>query len=152
MTGKREEIYLWEDLLHSVNEVLGMIGDSRSQVKDRWDDPTPSFDRAEHLMAEVYDFIDGRIQELDPYYSERTACGSKAKAQARKALSYGINYQAFKGIPYEETDRALSFIEGHGLSSMNYEATRQAILQFWEAELEANRTRVIVKEGVKKWD
>ena len=137
------EVELWEDLQHSVSEVLGMIGDSRSQVKDRWDDPTPSFDRAERLMSEVYDFIDGRLQELDPEYSERKAWGPKAKAQARKALSYGINYQAFKGVPYEETDRALSYIEEHGLASMDYETTRQAIRQFWRADLETSRSRVI---------
>ena len=135
MIDVQEEIYLWEDLLHSVSKVLGEVDDGRSQVKDKWDDPTPSFDRAEWLMSDVYDFIEGRLQELDPTYSERAACGTKAKAQAKKALSYGVNFQAFKGLPYEETDRALSYIEEHGLVSMNYEATKKALREFRDYEL-----------------
>ena len=135
MIDVQEEIYLWEDLLHSVSKVLGKVDDGRSQVKDKWDDPTPSFDRAEWLMSDVYDFIEGRLQELDPTYSERAAWGTKAKAQAKKALSYGVNFQAFKGLPYEETDRALSYIEEHGLVSMNYEATKKALREFRDYEL-----------------
>ena len=135
MIDVQEEIYLWEDLLHSVSKVLGEVDDGRSQVKDKWDDPTPSFDRAEWLMSDVYDFIEGRLQELDPTYSERNAWTAKAKAQAKKALSYGVNFQAFKGLPYEETDRALSYIEEHGLVSMNYEATKKALREFRDYEL-----------------
>lgn len=132
-----EEIYVWEDLLHSVSKVLGEIGDGRSQVED-----TASFDRAEWLMSDVYDFIEGRLQELDPTYSEHKAWSPKAKAQAKKALSYGINYQAFKGVPYEETDNALIYIESHGLESMNYEATRQALREFRESEQRKRRNLV----------
>lgn len=125
MIQEEEEKYVWEDLLHSVSKVLSAIGDGRTQVKE-----TASFDRAEWLMSDVYDFIEGRLQELDPTYSERKAWSPKAKAQAKKALSYGINYQAFKGVPYEETDNALIYIEAHGLASMNYEATRKALREF----------------------
>ena len=134
MIEVQEEKYVWEDLLHSVSKVLSEIGDGRAQVKE-----TDSFDRAEWLMSDVYDFIEGRLQELDPTYSERKAWSPKARAQAKKALkkalSYGINYQAFKGVPYEETDRALKYIEARGLESMNYEATRKALREFRDDEL-----------------
>ena len=130
MIEVQEEKYVWEDLLHSVSKVLSEIGDGRAQVKE-----TDSFDRAEWLMSDVYDFIEGRLQELDPTYSERKAWNPKARAQAKKALSYGINYQAFKGVPYEETDRALKYIEANGLESMNYEATRKALSEFRDNEL-----------------
>lgn len=141
-----EEIELWENLSREVSKVLSSICSSRNKVECSLQASTSSFDRAEHMMAEVYDFIDGRLQEIDPEYSERKAWGSKQKAQARKALSYGVNYQAFKGMPSEEMDRAFSYISKNGLSSMNYEATRQAILQFWGAELEAKHSRVIGKK------
>lgn len=129
-----EEKYLWEDLLHSVSKVLGEIDSGRSKAKDNWDEPTPAFDRVEWLLSDVYDYIEGQLQELDHTYSERTAWGEKAKAQAKKVLSYGINFQAFKGIPYDETDNALIFIEKHGLASMNYEETRKALRKFRETE------------------
>ena len=135
MIAVEEEIYLWEDLLHSISRVLGDVDSGRSQVKDKWDDPTPAFDRAEWLLSDVYSFIEGRLQELDPEYSERQAWGAKAKAQARKALSYGINFQALRGLPYEDTDRALVYIEEHGLVSMSYEATRKALWEFRDYEL-----------------
>ena len=41
----------------------------------------------------------------------------------------------FKGVPYEETDRALKYIEARGLESMNYEATRKALSEFRDDEL-----------------
>ena len=48
MKNLSEEIYVWEDLLHSVSRVLVEIGDGRSEVED-----TASFDRAEWLMSDV---------------------------------------------------------------------------------------------------
>lgn len=135
MIDVQEEIYLWKDLRDKVSEVLGDVDDSRSKTKDKWNDPTPEFDRVEWLMSDVFDYIEGRLQELDPTYSERRAWGTKAKAQAKKALSYGINFQAFKGLPYDETDRALTYIEEHGLVSMNYEATKKALREFRDYEL-----------------
>lgn len=134
MIAVEEEVYLWEDLRETLSSLLGKVDSSRSEVKETWDEKTPSFDRLEWILNDAYDFIDGRLQELDPTYSERTAWGSKAKAQARKALSYGINFQAFKGLPYDETDKALIYIEEHGLVSMNYEKTREALRAFRDAE------------------
>ena len=135
MVDVQEEIYLWEDLLDKVSDVLGDVDDRRSKAKSKWDEKTPEFDRVEWLMSDVYDYIEGRLQELDPTYSERKAWGTKAKAQAKKALSYGVNFQAFKGLPYDETDRALIYIEEHGLVSMNYEATKKALREFRDYEL-----------------
>lgn len=134
MISAEDEVYIWEDILHSVSNVLSDIGDGRSQVKETWDEDTPSFDRIEWILSDAYDFIEGRLQELDPTYSERTAWSSKAKAQASKALSYGINFQAFKGLAYDETDKALNYIEEHGLVSMNYEETREALRKFRDSE------------------
>ena len=135
MLAPEEEVYEWEDLLHSVSNLLSEVSDKRTKVKDRWDEETPAFDKVEWLMSDIYDYIEGRLQELDPTYSERTAWGTKAKAQARKVLSYGINVQAFKGLPYEETDRALIYIEEHGLESMSYEATKKALRDFRKDEM-----------------
>ena len=135
MIDVQGEIYLWEDLRDKVSKVLGDVDASRSKTKDKWNDPTPEFDRVEWLMSDVFDYIEGRLQELDPTYSERMAWGTKAKAQASKALSYGVNFQAFKGLPYDETDRALSYLEEHGLLSMNYEATKKALREFRDYEL-----------------
>ena len=135
MVDIQEEIYLWEDLLDKVSDVLSDVDDRRSKAKDKWDDPTPEFDRLEWLISDVYDYIEGRLQELDPTYSERNAWTAKAKAQAQKALSYGVNFQAFKGVPYDETDRALIYLEEHGLVSMNYEATKKALREFRNYEL-----------------
>lgn len=130
MIEVQEEICEWEDLLYSVSKILSKIGDSRTQIRAS----KASFDRVEWLMSDVYDFIEGRLQELDPTYSERKACGPKTQAQAKRALSYGINYQAFKGVPYEETDNALIYIKAHGRESMSYEATRQALREFMKSE------------------
>lgn len=135
MVDVQEEIYLWEDLLDKVSDVLSDVDDSRSKAKDKWDEETPEFDRLEWLMSDVYDYIEGRLQELDPTYSERNAWTAKAKAQAKKTLSYGVNFQAFKGLPYDETDRALIYLEEHGLVSMNYEATKKALREFRNYEL-----------------
>ena len=123
------------------------ICDKRAKVQDNWDEPTPSFNRAEWLVSDVYDFIEGRLQELDPGYSERTVYGKKAKAQARKALSYGINYQALKGLSYEETERVLKYIEEQGLESMDYEVTRKALKEYWGSELDAQISRAIGVRG-----
>ena len=134
MMRAEEEVYLWEDLLHKVSNLLGEVDSSRGEAKDTWDEETPEFDRLEWLLSDAYGFIEGRLQELDTTYSERKAWGMKAKAQARKALSYGINYQALRGLPYEETDKALIYIEEHGLVSMNYEATQKALRQYRKSE------------------
>ena len=135
MKPAEKEVYAWEELLEKVSDLLSEVSDKRSEVKDRWDEDTPAFDKVEWLMSDVYDYIEGRLQELDPTYSERTAWGAQARAQARKVLSYGINFQAFKGFPYDDTDRALVYIEEHGLVSMNYDATRKALREFRDYEL-----------------
>ena len=134
MLSAKEEVYVWEDLLEKVCGLLDEVDDKRSQVKDRWDEATPAFDKVEWLVNDIYDYIEGRLQELDPTYSERTAWGTKAKAQAKKALSYGVNFQAFKWLSYEDTDRALRYLEEHGLVSMNYEITKKGLRSFIEYE------------------
>lgn len=40
MLAPEEERYIWEDLLHSVSNLLGDVDSGRSQVRERWDDPT----------------------------------------------------------------------------------------------------------------
>ena len=145
MIAVEMEINLWKDLLEGVSSLLNDICDKRAKVQDNWDEPTPSFNRAEWLVSDVYDFIEGRLQELDPVYSERTVYGKKA--QARKALSYGINYQALKGLSYEETERVLKYIEEQGLESMDYEVTRKALKEYWGSELDAQISRAIGVRG-----
>ena len=123
MIAADEEVYILEELLHSVSNVLSEVDSGRKQVMERWDDPTPAYDKMENLLSEAYGQIESRLQKVDAEYSERKAPGSRAKAQARKVHSYGVNYQAMKGVPYEETDKVLLYLEKQDLASMNYEAT-----------------------------
>ena len=129
MLAPEEERYIWEDLLHSISNLLGDVDSGRSQVRERWDDPTPAFDRLEHLLSDAYEHIEDRLQELDPMRREQAA-REQAQRQARKAVAHGVNFQAFRGLPYDETDAALMYIEEHGLVSMNYEATRKALQEY----------------------
>ena len=130
MIAVEDEVYIWEGLLHSVSNLLSDVDSGRSQVRERWDDPTPAFDQLEHLLSEAYGEIEGRLQEVDPEYSERKALGPKARAQAKKVLSYGVNFQGVRGLPYDETDSFLRYVEEHGLASMSYDATRQALQEY----------------------
>ena len=129
-----EEVYILEELLHSVSNVLSEVDSGRSQVMESIEAPTPAYDKVEKLLSEAYGEIEGRLQEVDAEYSERKSHGSRARAQAKKVLSYGVNYQAIKGVPYEETDKVLLYLEEHGLASMSYEATRDALSKYrrWE--------------------
>ena len=129
MLAPSEEVYIWEDLLHSVSNLLGDVDSGRSQVRERWDDPTPAFTQLEHILSDAYGHIKTRLKELAPKQDEETE-RAQAQWQARKALAHGVNFQAFKGLPYDETDAALRYIEEHGLVSMNYEATREALAEY----------------------
>ena len=129
MLAPEEERYIWEDLLHSVSNLLGDVDSGRSQVRNRWDDPTPAFDQLEHLLSDAYGQIESRIRELDPRRDDQ-ADRAQAQWQAREALAHGVNFQAFRGLPYDETDVALRYIEEHGLVSMDYDATRKALQEY----------------------
>lgn len=135
MLAPSEEVYIWEGLLQKVRKLLGNVDSGRTDAKTEYDEPTPSFNLLEDMLDDVRAMIEGRLQELDPSYSERTAWGSKAQAQARKLLLYGVNFQAMRGVPYDETDEVLVYLEEHGLVSMNYEATREALAEYRRAKV-----------------
>ena len=80
-------------------------------------------------MSDAYGHIETRLRELVPTRDEPTD-RAQAQWQAKKALSHGVNFQAMRGLPYDETDAALRYIEEHGLVSMNYEATREALAEY----------------------
>ena len=125
MIAADEEVYILEELLHSVSNVLSEVDSGRTQVMESIEAPTPAYDKVEKLLSEAYGEIEGRLQEVDAEYSERKSHGSRARAQAKKVLSYGVNYQAI-----EETDKVLLYLEEHGLASMSYEATRDALSKY----------------------
>ena len=127
MLAADEEVYILEELLHSVSNVLSEVDSGRSQVMESIEASTPAYDKVEKLLSEAYGEIEGRLQEVDAEYSERKSHGSRARAQAKKVLSYGVNFQGVRGLPYDETDSFLRYVEEHGLASMSYDATRRAI-------------------------
>ena len=65
-----EEIPLWEDLQKKISYLLGEVDNSRSHVKDTWDEETPEFDCLEHMLYEVFTYTECRIQKLIREYSE----------------------------------------------------------------------------------
>ena len=131
MISTEDEYFIWEELRDKVSRVLGEVEDGRSRVKSTWDEDTPSFDHLDHMLYAAHCYIEGRLQELEPQYSEWQAYGKREKSLAKKALSYGVNFQALTGLPDDEANEVLEYIKERGLASMSYEATRKALEEFW---------------------
>ena len=64
MMALEDEFYLWEDLKNKLSHLLGSVNSSRSKVKDKWDEETPSFDQLENILDDANKFIGTRLQEL----------------------------------------------------------------------------------------
>ena len=132
-----EEIFLWEELRDKILSLLDDVDDSRSQVKDKWDDPTPEFDCLEHMLADACDYVEGRIQELYPQYSEYKAYTKVEKQQAQEALQNNINFVALRKLcNSNEIQKAMIYIVSNDEASMKYDDTRKAINEFRNFELQ----------------
>ena len=109
---------------------MNIMYDNRDDsARDTGRETAEWYDNLERLYSRVWDSIEGRMQELDPYY-----CGNTRRM--KEARENGINYIALQGLSTEEFSRAVKYIAEHGLASMNYETTRKALNEFFRYELD----------------
>lgn len=148
-----DETYRLEAVKNAVVQALYQLDESRREsIRETGNRLTPEYDKLERMLGNVQDFIDGRIQELNPFYCERSYMffdeNAPIRVELRQAQQEGINYVALKGLPSDEYARAVEYISEHGLASMNYEATCQAVEEFRQAEREQSLSATQSKKGV----
>ena len=141
-----DETYRLEAVKDALAQVFYQLDESRREsIRETGDALKPEYDNIEYMLSNVQNLIEGRIQELNPYYSEdqHSWCNEDAPmmVQMRQAREKGINYVALQGLSTEECDHAIRYISEHGLASMNYEATREALQEFRKKDPWVNEYR-----------
>ena len=134
-----DETYRLQAVKDALSQAFYQLDESRSEsARENDNNLKPEYDKIACMLSDVQDLIEGLMQELNPYYSDdEYSCFKESapiRVQIRQARQAGINYVALRGLSTEECDHAIRYISEHGLSSMNYEATRKAMWEFREKD------------------
>ena len=127
----------WEDLQETVKKAISQLEASRCDtIRDTGNSLTPEYNKVEDLLSNIRDYIDGRIEELNPgTYKHKQETFHYTSSREREAMGYalkeGINYVALTGIfPIARQIEAIEYISEHRLGSLNYEKTSQAVREY----------------------
>lgn len=140
MVAMEDEVNVLEGLRDELTQMIRVAEHAQSKVKTEWNESTPALEAVVSLLDDAMGHVEGRITELMPWFGEYYEHNTRAESrQAQEATRRGINYM---GLVYgiygvEEHGRAMEYISEHGLASMDYAATREAVRKFRKAELDA---------------
>ena len=148
----QDESYQWEELRDNLDHLLCCVDDCRSRCsRETPAVATSEYDKLESMLWNVQDCIEGRIEELRPGYCEGAYRGrfSGHKGMMHYALQEGINYVGLREVYYNDLrcKDAIEYISERGLSSMNYEATCQAVGEFRHKEFEQELSALMSRKG-----
>ena len=142
----RTETIRLESLKDAVEQAMNVMYTARDgSERDTGGQNAKWYDSLERLFSSVWDNIQGRMQELNPKYYEFQHSWMSDKAPLKQMMSYarqeGINFIPLQGMSIEDTKQAIEFISSHGLASMNYEATCEAVKEYRAVELGLRKVR-----------
>ena len=142
----RTETIRLESLKDAVEHAMNVMYTARDESKrDIGGENAEWYDGLERLFSGIWDSIQGRMQELNPYYYEDMHSWLSDKAPLKQMMSYsrqkGINFIPLQGMSIEDTKQAIEFISSHGLASMNYEATCEAVKEYRAVKLGLRKVR-----------
>ena len=153
-----EQSYSWERIRESVSHLLCEVDDERHDtVRFYGDQNTPEYDKLESMLEHVKDFIDGRIEELNPgSYKHRREFYHHAGREEREVLQYalqeGINAVALEKLPRNKRRDAIEYISERRLASMNYESACKAVIEYCiEDNARKYGVRLSTEEAVRIW-
>ena len=131
----RVESIRWVQFKDAVEQLLNQLDTARDEsIRDTGDRNTPEYDSLERKLGDVLDSITGRLQELEPAYSENQVYWMSDTAPLKEIMRYarheGINYIALQGLSTAECKSAIEYISEHGLASMNYERACRAVSEY----------------------
>ena len=131
----RTETIRLNSLKDAVEHAMNVMYTARDESeRDTEGQNTEWYNNLERLFSGVWDSIEGRMQELNPKYCEFQHSWMSDKAPLKQMMTYarqeGINFISLQGMSIEDTKQAIEFISSHGLASMNYEATCEAVKEY----------------------
>ncbi len=132
------EAYKWECLREQVRDLNSTV----DTYRDKSDFPTTDYDKLEVILYQLEDYINGRIEELNPgSYRQELSGRFYVDRTEREAMRYakqeGINYVALTLLPKESRIDAIDYIREHGMASLNYEKTCLAAHEYEVSDYEA---------------
>ena len=142
----RTETIRLETLKDAVEHAMNVMYTARDESeRDTEEQNAEWYDSLERLFSSVWDSIQGRMQELNPKYCEFQHSWMSDKAPLKQMMSYArqesINFIPLQGMSIEDTKQAIEFISSHGLASMNYEATCEAVKEYRAVKLGLRKVR-----------
>ncbi len=131
-----EESYSWERIKDALSHLLCEAEDEqKSTARFTGDRNQPEYDKLRSMLEHVQSYVEGRIEELNPgSYKHNREVFHYAGREEREALQYalqeGVNAVALECLPRAEWWGAIEYISKHGLASLNYEATKKAVIDY----------------------
>ena len=127
-----EKSYNWERIRDSLQQLLYEVYDERKDTARYFgDDDTHRYTKLELMLHRVQSYVEGQIEELHPgTYKHRRKVFREEREALQYALQEGINAVALENLPRAEWRDAVEYISEHGLASMNYEATKKAVIDY----------------------
>ena len=153
-----EESYSWERIRDSLEHLLYEVEDEQNDTaRFTGDRNQPEYDKLRSMLEHVENYVTGRIEELHPgSYKHTREVSHYAGCEEREVLQYalqeGINAVALEVLPRAERRSAIEYISEHGLASLNYEATKKAVIDYCIEE-NARKYGVVLdrKEAERIW-
>ena len=153
-----EESHSWERIRDSLQHLLYEVEDEQKDTaRFTGDRNQPEYDKLMSMLEHAETYVIGRIEELHPgsYKHSREVfhyAGCEEREVLQYALQEGINAVALEVLPRAERRSAIEYISEHGLASMNYEATKKAVIDYCIEE-NARKYGVVLdrKEAERIW-
>ncbi len=153
-----DKSHSWERIRDSLRHLLCEVDDERRKtVRYYGDSNTPEYDKLESMLEHVERYVEGQIEALNPgSYKQWYDFNFYATGERREMLQYafqeGINAVALESLPCSEWRGAIEYISEHGLASLNYEATRKAVIDYCiEENARKYGVRIDRKEAERIW-
>ena len=153
-----EESHSWERIRDLLQHLLYEVDDEQKDTaRFTGDRNQPEYDKLMSMLEHAETYVTGRIEELHPgsYKFSREVfhyAGREEREMLQYALQEGINAVALECLPYAEWRGAIEYISDHGVSSMNYEASKKAVIDYCIEE-NARKYGVVLdrKEAERIW-
>jgi hypothetical protein len=123
---KETEAYSWEALSEKLSSLIDFVSEKRDRYEyARQQTRTPEYEEVEYRLTELKEYVDGRAQELNPYYAETRYEYRSARRKERELLEYakqeGINWYALECVyGFERKKAVIEYLMERGLASMKY--------------------------------
>lgn len=123
---KETEAYSWEALSEKLSTLIDLVSEKRDRYEyERHVSNAPEYEEVENRLTELKEYVDGRAQELNPYYAETRYEYRSARKKERELLEYakqeGINWYALERVyGFERKKAVMEYLMEHRLTSMKY--------------------------------